>query len=294
VTLRLGIPQGSAKATTIQIFRRAGFAIGQGEAAGTLSIDDAEIDCLCVSERHIARYVCDGTVDVGVSGQDWTAEHELSSVPRGNLTRVAYFRTPTERSTRCWLLAVKEESPVRALRDLEGGTVATELVRVTKAYFEARQIAANVELPWGTEEIVPTLLADAAVVTAKSTSARSLGGLRILDTVIEANTELIASREAWSNTSKRAKIEAMALLLNAAMNAEVLVGLLLSVQSNDLAGVLALLPNGDKSAVASVSASDFFTVNTIVAKCTVRDLIPRLKAARAAAIIEYPLNKAVL
>jgi ATP phosphoribosyltransferase len=193
-----------------------------------------------------------------------------------------------------WVLAVPEDSPFQRPEDLDGRTVATELVRVTEAYFAARQISANVEFSWGATEVKPPVLADAIVEVTETGSSLRANRLRIIDTVLESNTQLIANPAALDDGWRRTKIENLALLLRAAIEAHGRVGLMLNVRRDDLGGVLSLLPALQRPTVSPLSEDAWVAVNTIIEERTVRELIPRLKAARAQGIVEYPLNKIVL
>jgi ATP phosphoribosyltransferase len=293
--LKLGIPKGSLQEATLQLFARAGFNIYVSSRSYFPAIDDAEIECMLIRAQEMARYVSDGVLDAGLTGQDWIAEHEAGSGRTGVLTSVADLIYAKQSFGRVrWVLAAPEDSPVRSAKDLEGKTVATELVRATRAYFVRQQVNVNVEFSWGATEVKPPMLADAIVEVTETGSSLRANRLRIVDTVMESNPQLVASHAALDDRWKRTKIENIALLLKAAIEAQGRVGLMLNVRRADLDGVLALLPALQRPTISSLSDADWVAVNTIIEERTVRDLIPRLKAARAQGIVEYPLNKIVL
>jgi ATP phosphoribosyltransferase len=293
--LKLGIPKGSLQDATVQLFARAGFNLYVSARSYFPAIDDPEIDCMLIRAQEMARYVSDGVLDAGLTGQDWIAEHEAGAGRTGVIASVADLVYAKQSFGKVrWVLAAPEESPVRSARDLEGKTVATELVRATRAYFERQGVKVKVEFSWGATEVKPPMLADAIVEVTETGSSLRANRLRILDTVMESNTQLIANRDALAEPWKRTKIENLALLLKAAIEAQGRVGLMLNVRRADLDGVLALLPALQRPTISPLSDAEWVAVNTIIEERTVRDLIPRLKAARAQGIVEYPLNKIVL
>ena len=293
--LKLGIPKGSLQDATVQLFARAGFSIYVSSRSYFPTIDDPEIDCMLIRAQEMARYVSDGVLDAGLTGQDWIAEHELGDGTTGVLTSVVDLIYAKQSFGKVrWVLAAPEDSAFKSAADLGGCTIATELVRVTRAYFERQKVKVDVEFSWGATEVKPPVLADAIVEATETGSTLRANRLRILDTVMESNTQLIANRDALSDGWKRTKIENMALLLKAAIEAQGRVGLMLNVRREDLAAVLALLPALQRPTISGLSDDAWVAVNTIIEERTVRDLIPRLKAARAQGIVEYPLNKIVL
>jgi ATP phosphoribosyltransferase len=293
--LKLGIPKGSLQDATIQLFARAGFNIYVSARSYFPTVDDPEIECMLIRAQEMARYVSDGVLDAGLTGQDWIAEHEAGEGRTGVLTSVADLIYAKQSLGKVrWVLAVPEQSPVRSAGDLEGRTIATELVRVTRAYFKRHGVKVNVEFSWGATEVKPPMLADAIVEVTETGSSLRANRLRIVDTVMESNTQLIANHTAMADDWKRTKIENIALLLKAAIEAQGRVGLMLNVRRVDLDGVLSLLPALERPTISALSDADWVAVNTIIEERTVRDLIPRLKAARAHGIVEYPLNKIVL
>jgi ATP phosphoribosyltransferase len=294
-TLKLGIPKGSLQDATIQLFARAGFNIYASLRSYFPTIDDPEIDCMLIRAQEMARYVADGVLDAGLTGQDWIAEHGAAGgeseavVPLADLV---YAKQSFGRVR--WVLAVPEDSRFKSAKDLEGATVATELVRATQAYFSRQGITVNVEFSWGATEVKPPRLADAIVEVTETGSSLRANRLRIIDTVLESNTQLIANRRALGDDWKRTKLENIALLLKAAIEAQGRVGIMLNVHRDHLDGVLALLPALQRPTISALTDSDWVALNTIIEERTVRDLIPRLKAAHAQGIVEYPLNKIVM
>jgi len=293
--LKLGIPKGSLQEATIQLFARAGFNIYAGPRSYFPSIDDPEIECMLIRAQEMARYVSDGVLDAGLTGQDWIAEHEAGDGKTGVITSIADLIYAKQSFGRVrWVLAAPEESTIRSARDLEGKTVATELVRATRAYFARQRVNVNVEFSWGATEVKPPMLADAIVEVTETGSSLRANRLRIIDTVMESNTQLIANHAALADAWKRTKLDNLALLLKAAIEAQGRVGLMLNVRRADLDGVLSLLPALQRPTISALSDADWVAVNTIIEERTVRDLIPKLKAANAQGIVEYPLNKIVL
>jgi len=293
--LKLGIPKGSLQDATIQLFARAGFNLYVSTRSYFPTIDDPEIECMLIRAQEMARYVSDGVLDAGLTGQDWIAEHELGDGTTGALTSMADLIYAKQSFGKVrWVLAAPDDSPFQSAKDLDGKTIATELVRVTRAYFARHGTEVHVEFSWGATEVKPPVLADAIVEATETGSTLRANRLRILDTVMESNTQLVANNAALADAWKRTKLENIALLLRAAIEAQGRVGLMLNVRRADLDGVLALLPALQRPTISALSDQDWVAVNTIIEERTVRDLIPRLKTARAQGIVEYPLNKIVL
>lgn len=302
MTLKLGLPKGSLQEATIQLFARAGFNIYASTRSYFPAIDDPDIECMLIRAQEMARYVADGVLDAGLTGQDWIAEHLAGSAssPRSPssaglivpLADLVYAKQSFGRVR--WVLAVPEDSGYQKVQDLEGATIATELVRVTQAYFQRLGVNVNVEFSWGATEVKPPTLADAIVEVTETGSSLRANRLRVIDTVLESNTQLIANPAALGDEWKRTKLENIALLLRAAIEAHGRVGIMLNVRRGDLDDVLTLLPALQRPTISPLSDQDWVAVNTIIEERTVRDLIPRLKAARAHGIVEYPLNKIVL
>ena len=293
--LKLGIPKGSLQDATIQLFARAGFNIYVSTRSYFPTIDDPEIECMLIRAQEMARYVCDGVLDAGLTGQDWIAEHKLGGNSKHSLTPIADLVYSKQSFGKVrWVLAAPEDSRFKSPTDFADATIATELVRVTKAYFDRLNVPVNVEFSWGATEVKPPVLADAIVEATETGSTLRANRLRILDTVMESNTQLIANDVALADEWKRTKIENIALLLRAAIEAQGRVGLMLNVPRAALDRVLALLPALQRPTISSLSDNEWVAVNTIIEERTVRDLIPRLKAAGGQGIVEYPLNKIVV
>jgi ATP phosphoribosyltransferase len=293
--LKLGIPKGSLQDATVQLFARAGFNIYVSSRSYFPSIDDPDIECMLIRAQEMARYVSDGVLDAGLTGQDWIAEHELGDGRTGALEPIADLIYAKQSFGKVrWVLAAPEDSAVHSAKDLRGKTIATELVRVTRKYFLDQDVKVNVEFSWGATEVKPPVLADAIVEATETGSTLRANRLRIIDTIMESNTQLIANKQAYGDGWKQTKLDNIALLLKAAIEAQGRVGLMLNVRAADLQAVLALLPALQRPTISALSDTDWAAVNTIIEEKTVRDLIPKLKAARAEGIVEYPLNKIVL
>jgi ATP phosphoribosyltransferase len=295
MTLRLGIPKGSLQEATVQLFARAGFNIYVSARSYFPAVDDPEIECMLIRAQEMARYVSDGVLDAGLTGQDWIAEQQLANGSAQPVVPVADLIYAKQSFGKVrWVLAAPEDSRYRTPADLAGATVATELVRVTQAYFARLGVPVTVEFSWGATEVKPPVLADAIVEATETGSTLRAHRLRILDTVMESNTQLIANAAAWADGWKRTKLQNIALLLQAAIEAQGRVGLMLNVRRADLDAVLALLPALRRPTISALADEAWVALNTVIEEKTVRDLIPRLKAARAEGIVEYPLNKIVL
>ncbi len=291
--LRLGLPKGSLQESTIELFARAGFNIYASPRSYFPTIDDPEIECTLIRAQEMARYVADEAVDAGLTGQDWIAEHLAATGGQVNAIADLVYSKQSFRRVR-WVLAVPEDSRFRTVEDLEGGTVATELVRVTEAYFAGRNMNVNVEFSWGATEVKPPRLADAIVEATETGSTLRANHLRIIDTVMTSNPQLIANDSAVADKWKRTKLDNIALLLRAGIEAQDRVGLMLNVRRAELDNVLALLPALQRPTVAALSDGDWVSITTVLEERAVRELIPKLRAAGGHGIVEYPLNKVVL
>jgi ATP phosphoribosyltransferase len=293
--LKLGIPKGSLQDATIQLFQRAGFTIYVSSRSYFPTIDDPEIECMLIRAQEMARYVSDGVLDAGLTGLDWIAEHEAGDGNTGMIESIADLIYAKQSFGKVrWVLAAPEDSGIQSAKDLEGKTIATELVRATKAYFARQGVNVKVEFSWGATEVKPPMLADAIVEVTETGSSLRANRLRIVDTVMESNTQLIANKVALQDDWKRTKIDNIALLLRAAIEAHGRVGLMLNVRRADLPKILALLPALQRPTISSLSDEEWVAVNTIIEEKTVRDLIPKVKAAGGQGIVEYPLNKIVV
>ena len=287
--LKLGIPKGSLENATIDLFRRAGFNISVSSRSYFPSIDDPEIECMLIRAQEMARYVEDGILDAGLTGLDWVRESEANVETVADLV---YSKASFGKVR--WVLAVPESSPVQSVKDLEGKIIATELVQFTKNYLKANGVTAKVEFSWGATEVKPPVLADAIVEVTETGSSLRANKLRIVEELMSSNTQLIANRTSWADPWKQQKLSDIRLLLDGAIAALGKVGLMLNVRRADLDSVLATLPALKNPTVSQLSDSEWVAVNTILEELTVRNLIPRLKAAGAQGIVEYPLNKIVM
>ncbi len=286
--LKLGLPAGSLQEPTAGLFRKAGYQITFRSRSYYPSIDDAEIECILIRAQEIARYVEDGVMDVGLTGYDWIVENRAQVVEVAELVFSKVSRRPTR-----WVLAVPQDSSIRSPNDLEGKRIATEAVRLTTDYLERHGVQAHVEFSWGATEVKPPQLADAIVEVTETGSSLRANNLRIVDTILESTPRLIANTTAWHDDWKRKKIENIALMLRGAIAAEGKVGLMMNVPQEHLDRVLEALPALQRPTVSSLANGDWVAVNTITDESIVRDLIPRLKAAGASGIVEYPLNKII-
>jgi ATP phosphoribosyltransferase len=287
--LKLGIPKGSLEAATIDLFRRAGYNITTSSRSYFPSIDDSEIECMLIRAQEMARYVEDGILDAGLTGRDWVEESEAKVEAIADLV----YAKQSFGKVR-WVLAVPESSPFHTVKDLEGKIIATELVATTKRYLAVHGVTAKVEFSWGATEVKPPVLADAIVEVTETGSSLRANKLKIIDTVIESNTQLIVNTSSWKDAEKRHKLEDLRLLLDGAIAALGKVGLMLNVHKECLQAVLQVLPALKRPTISHLSDEDWLAVNTILDESTVRDIIPRLKQAGAQGIVEYPLNKIVM
>jgi ATP phosphoribosyltransferase len=287
--LRLGIPKGSLQDATIALFERAGWHIYANGRSYFPSIDDTEIECMLIRAQEMARYVNHGVLDAGLTGIDWVVE---SGLEVESVTSLVYAKQSRQKVR--WVLAVPEDSKFEKAEDLAGKIIATELVEVTKRYFAERNVPVQVEFSWGATEVKPPMLADAIVEVTETGSSLRANRLRIIDTVMESETHLIANRNAYNDAWKREKLECLALMLRGAIAAQGQVGLMLNVEKKNLQQVLSVLPALNSPTISELSNSEWVAVNTILEESVVRDVVPRLKAANATGIVEYPLNKVVL
>ena len=287
--LKLGLPKGSLQEASLQLFRRAGYEISVSSRSYFPSIDDEEIECMLIRAQEMARYVEDGILDAGLTGKDWILENEANVIEVADLV----YAKQTFGKVR-WVLAVPEKSPFQSVKDLQGKIIATELVGVTQRYLARNGVKAKVEFSWGATEVKPPVLADAIVEVTETGSSLRANGLRIVETVLESNTKFIANSGAWVDAWKRKKIETLIMLLQGAIEAAGKVGLMLNVRREELEKVLSVLPALKRPTISALSDSDWVAVNTVIEEKTVREIIPRLKAAKAQGIVEYPLNKIVV
>ncbi len=288
-TLRLGIPKGSLQEATIELFAKAGWKIYASGRSYFPEIDDPAIECMLIRAQEMARYVHSGVLDAGLTGIDWVVESGLDVESACSLVYAKQSRRRVK-----WVLAVPEDAPWQQAEELAGKTVATELVEVTKRYFAAKNVPVRVEFSWGATEVKPPILADAIVEITETGSSLRANRLRILDTVMESETHLIVNKTSYADPWKQSKVNTLALMLRGAIDAQGQVGLLLNVPHTHLEAVLAVLPALNAPTVSPLSNGTWSAINSILEEGVVRDVIPKLKAAGATGIVEYPLNKVVL
>ena len=286
--LRIGLPKGSLQETTLRLFGLAGWRVRVPERSYYPQIDDPEIECILIRAQEMARYVEHGAMDCGITGIDWVLESRAKVKELADLAAP----WPNYRTVR-WLLAVKEGSPFRGVKDLEGKRIATEVVGLTGRYLKQHGVRAEVEFSYGATEVKPPLLADAIVDVSETGSSIRANNLRVLDVVQESTPRFIANREAFADAWKRRKMERVALLLRAAIAAANRVGLMLNVRRDHLDAVLAILPALATPTISALADERWVAVNTVIEESQVREMVPALREAGARGIVEYPLNKIV-
>jgi len=286
--LKLGIPAGSLQKATVELFNKAGFHVADSERNYAPQIDDDQIKLTMMRAQEMSRYVADGVLDAGITGYDWIIENgsDVAEVCELNYSKV------TSKPAR-WVLAVPEESPVKEPEDLRGKIIATELVNATKKYFKDKNIdVEKVEFSWGATEIKARLV-DAIVELTETGSSLKANNLRIIDTIVTSTTRFIANKLAWQDKFKREKIENIAILLNAAIDALSRVGLKMNVKKSDLDAILKILPAEKSPTISSLADPNYLAVEVIIDDKIERTLVPALKRAGASGIITYPLNKVI-
>ena len=286
--LKIGIPKGSLQEATVELFRKAGYVIRINERSYYPTIDDPEMECMLLRPQEMGLYVEKGVIDIGLAGRDWVVECGADVLEVGELVYSKRTRRPAR-----WVLAVAEDSPVRSVKDLQGKTIFTELVRTTKRYLEKNGIQAEVKFSYGATEVKIPHLCEAIVELTETGSSLRANRLRIVDTVMESVTVMIANRESWRDGWKRRKAENLLILLEGALNADLKVGLKMNVSMENLDKVLELLPAMRNPTVSPLSDPKWVAVETIIDESVVRELIPELRRAGAEGIIEYPLNKVI-
>ncbi|MBM3785417.1 MAG: ATP phosphoribosyltransferase [Acidobacteria bacterium] len=286
--LKLGIPKGSLENATIDLFRKAGFNINTSSRSYFPAVDDPELECMLIRAQEMARYVDDGVLDAGLTGFDWIQE---SGAKVAKIADLVYSKQSFGKVR--WVLAVPESSPVKTVKDLEGKIIATELVEATKKYLRKNGVKAKVEFSWGATEVKPPHLADAIVEVTETGSSLRANKLRIVEELFTSNTQLIANKQSILDPWKKRKLADIKMLLEGAIAALGKVGLMLNVQRKDLGTILDILPALKNPTISPLAKEDWVAVNTILDESTVRVIIPRLKAAGASGIVEYPLNKII-
>lgn len=286
--LRFGLPKGSLQEATIEKMAKAGFNIQVSSRSYIPYVDDEELEIRLIRAQEISRYVEHGYLDCGITGHDWIIENGSKVHEVGEFLFSKVSRKPAR-----WVLCVPENSPVKSVRDLQGKRIATEVVNLTKKYLKKHGVKAEVEFSWGATEVKAHELVDAIVEVTETGSSLRANKLRIVDELLRSTPRLIANRDAWKHNWKRQKIETLSLLLKGALEAEAKVGLKMNIAEKNLESLLASLPALRNPTISSLSLKGWVAVETIIDEHVVREIIPKLKAAGAEGIIEYPLNKVV-
>jgi len=287
--LKVGIPKGSLEKATIELFKKSGWRISISSRNYFPDVDDDTLSCTLIRAQEMSRYVEDGTLDLGLTGKDWIRENGSDVVVVQDLI----YSKVSQRTAR-WVLAVRENSPIKKIEDLQGKKITTELVNFTKGYFAEKKIDVDVEFSWGaTEAKVVEGLADAIVEVTETGSTLRANGLRIVQDLMETNTQLIANKKSWEDPWKREKIEQISLLLQGALKADGLVGLKMNVPKEKLDEIIKLLPSLNAPTVSNLYQKEWFSIETVISEFTVRELIPKLRKGGAEGIIEYSLNKVI-
>jgi len=285
--LKLGIPKGSLQESTIEIFKEAGYDIKVRERNYYPAVDDPELKCMLIRAQEMARYVEGGELDCGLTGLDWIRENRADVVEVCELIYAKQSFKPIK-----WVLAVKEDSPYKSVKDLEGKTIATEVVNLTTDYLASHGVTANVEFSWGTTEVKVPQLADAIVEITETGSSLKANNLKIIDTVLETTTRFIANKKAYEDTEKRAKINRVTMMLRSVIDAVPKVCLMLNAPENNLTSILEVLPS-ENPTISHLAKGEWVDVIAVVDKRTLRDVIPQLKTYGAKSIVELPVSKII-
>lgn len=287
--LRIGLPKGSLETATLQMFKKAGFNISRSARSYFPVVDDAELEAILIRAQEMPRYVEEGVLDVGLTGKDWIMENKSKVVEVVDLIYAKQGLRPVK-----WVLAVPKDSPIKSVKGLKGKRIATELVSVTKSYLKKNKVNAEVEFSWGATEVKPPELVDAIVELTETGESLKANNLRIIDTILESTTKLIANKKAYLDSKwKRRKIDTLALLLKGALRAEEKVGLKMNVPVDRLKKIISILPAMRTPTISHLSEKNWCALETIIDERVVRDIIPKLKEAGAQGIIEYALNKVI-
>lgn len=287
-TLKLGLPKGSLQESTLKLFKKAGYNISIDSRSYYPVFDDAEIEALLIRAQEMARYVDDGVLDAGLTGKDWILEQEADVYEVAELNYAKGGLRPVK-----WVIAVPENSKIKSVKNLNGKRIATELVGFTKKYLKSKGIKAEVDFSWGATEVKPPYLADAIVELTETGSSLKANNLRVIETILVSSTRFIANKKSWKDKWKRQKMENIVLLLKGALAAEEKVGLKMNVSGKSLKRVLSLLSSMHSPTISQLSDKGWFALEVMTDEKIVRDLIPKLKAAGAEGIVEYPLNKVI-
>ncbi len=287
-TLKLGLPKGSLQESTFALFRKAGYSFAVNSRSYSATCDDPEINALLIRAQEMSRYVEDGIFDVGLTGLDWIQENRSTVVEVADLIYAKQSMRPVR-----WVLAVPESSPFKSVKDLQGKRIATEVVNLTRDYLAANDVTADVEFSWGATEAKAPDLVDAIVEVTETGSSLRANKYRIIDVVLESWTKLIANKKAMEDPWKKARIENMAMLLNAAIQAGGRVGLKMNIERKSLDNIMKVLPSITSPTISNLLDEDWVALEVILQESQVKVLIPELKRAGATGIIEYPLNKII-
>ncbi|MBT4258822.1 MAG: ATP phosphoribosyltransferase [Nitrospina sp.] len=286
--LKLGIPKGSLEEATVNLFGKAGYNIKIKSRSYFPSIDDSEIECMLIRAQEIARYVENGVLDAGLTGKDWIQENRADVVEIADLV----YSKASSRPVR-WVLAVPNESAIQSVKDLQGKRIATEAVNMTVDYLKKHGVTADVEFSWGATEVKPPKLVDAIVEITETGSSLRANNLRIIETLMESNTQFVMNKKAYENPWKKQKVERLVLMLQSAMVANGQVGLMMNVPKNKLDEVMKILPEGKKPTIAELTDSNWMDLNVILEERLVREIAPALKATGVEDIVEYSINKII-
>ncbi|MFC1768083.1 ATP phosphoribosyltransferase [Candidatus Margulisiibacteriota bacterium] len=286
--IKIGIPKGSLEGKTKELFKKAGYVIKGTERSYFPNVDDNEIEVMLVRAQEISRYVEQGVLDVGITGSDWVKENDSDVATIAELVYAKAGRKKVK-----WVLAVPSDSKINSVKDLEGKRIATELVKASEAYLKKNNVKASVEFSWGATEAKPPELADAIIEITETGSSLKANKLKIIDTIMESVTVVVANKASLKDAWKKEKIDNVTLLLKGALMAEEMVGLKMNILKNKLDGLLKILPALQKPTISPLSDDKWVDVDTIIEEKVVREIIPKLKKAGASGIVEYPLNKVI-
>ncbi|MBI2339021.1 MAG: ATP phosphoribosyltransferase [Deltaproteobacteria bacterium] len=287
--LKIGLPKGSLQEATFALFKKAGWAIHASSRSYVPAIDDPELSGLLIRAQEMARYVQDGILDAGLTGRDWVLDQNAKVFEVGDLVYGKAGKKPVR-----WVVAVPNDSKIKTVKDLQDKRIATELVNYTQSYLKKQGVTAEVEFSWGATEVKPPVLADAIVELTETGSSLKANNLRIVETILESVTVLIANKKSWEDPWKRKKLENIYLLLRGAISADSKVGLKMNVPDKKLNEVTKALPALHTPTVSALADAGWKSLEVIVDEAVVRDIIPKLKNAGATGIVEYPLNKVIL
>ena len=288
-TLKVGLPKGSLQETTLKLLKKAGWNFNLSSRAYKPYCDDNELEAWLIRAQEMSVYVEQGVFDMGITGKDWIEENDSNVVEVCELIYSKSYMRPVR-----WVLAVPEKSNIQSVKDLEGKRISTEVVNITKKYLEKNNVNAYVEFSWGATEVKPGILVDAIVEVTETGSSLKANNLRIIDTIMESSTRLVANKEAYKDPWKKKKIENIALLLQSSINATARVGLKMNVSFENLDSLVSVLPAMKKPTISQLINGSGSAVEIIVEEKIVRDFIPLLIENGATDIIEYPLNKVII